>query len=189
MMQANELAIGAVVLLLILVLLWMWMKRRRRAQLQERFGPEYSQAIREHKDQRVAERVLEARERRVAKFQIRPLTTADASRFAESWRQLQLQFVDDPGGAVTGADRLVAEVMQARGYPLSDFEQRAADISVDHPVVVSSYRAARLISDQHSRGHASTEDLRHALVHYRKLFDELLEASEEPLPRAAGGHR
>jgi len=189
-MDANvQIAVIAVAVVLILVLIWMALRRRRSLQLKQRFGPEYSHAIRTNPTPREAERMLEARERRVAKFHIRPLSTADAARFAESWRQTQLQFVDDPEGAVRNADRLVTEVMEARGYPLTDFDQRAADLSVDHPVVVSSYREARTIADQQKRGEASTEDLRHALVHYRTLFDDLLDSREAPLPRAAGGRR
>jgi hypothetical protein len=105
---------------------------------------------------------------------IRPLSPEDAQQFAEGWRTVQAQFVDDPRGAVTQADRLVGEVMHARGYPVGEFEQRVADISVDHPTVVKNYRAARAIADQHARGQASTEDLRQAMVHYRALYAELL---------------
>ena len=109
----------------------------------------------------------------------------------------QSRFVDDPKGAVVDADRLVDEVMRTRGYPLADFEQRAADISVDHPRVVSNYRSARVIAERNTRGETNTEELRQALVHYRELFADLLEIREEdrrePVVRAkaagAGGRR
>jgi FtsZ-interacting cell division protein ZipA len=183
--------IGVVALALVLALVWVTMQRRRREHLKRRFGPEYDQTVQHRKDLREAERELEARERRVAKFDIRPLSREDAARFTEAWRQTQARFVDDPQGAVTDADRLVTELMDARGYPISDFAQRAADISVDHPRVVVNYRAARAIAERHAHGEASTEDLRQALVHYRELFSDLLETQGEeperqPIRRAAG---
>jgi hypothetical protein len=110
---------------------------------------------------------------------IRPLTPSDATRFDGAWRTVQARFVDDPRGAVTEADRLVGEVMAARGYPVGDFEQRVADISVDHPDVVMNYRAAREIATVHAQGKATTEDLRQAMVHYRALFNDLLETVAE----------
>jgi hypothetical protein len=180
--------IGALVLVLFIVGVFM-IKRRRREHLKHRFGPEYDQAVHQHKDPGAAERELAMRERRVAKLNIRPLLPDDAARFAEAWRQTQTQFVDDPQGAVSKADRLVADLMQARGYPLGEFEQRAADISVDHPRVVANYRAARAIAERHARGQSNTEDLRQALVHYRELFADLLEVHDKPLPRAAGDRR
>jgi phenylpropionate dioxygenase-like ring-hydroxylating dioxygenase large terminal subunit len=124
---------------------------------------------------RKAEGVLEFREKRHDKFKLRPLTTADRSNFLYRWNDVQSRFVDDPKGAVTLADSLVMDAMQARGYPMGDFDQRAADISVDHPVVVENYRAAHAIARRHSKGEASTEDLRQAMVHYRTLFQELLD--------------
>src|SRR5436190_2788676 len=150
---------------------WFAMAKRRRLRLRQRFGQEYDQAVRETGSQRRAEATLEARTRRVERLQIRPLSDADAARFEEAWRQLQNRFVDEPAAAVTEADRLVGEVMNARGYPLGDFDQRAADISVDHPRVVTNYRAARDIAQRHARGEASTEDLRQAVIHYRGLFE------------------
>jgi FtsZ-interacting cell division protein ZipA len=181
--------VGVVALVLVLAVVWA-MQRRRREHLKRRFGPEYDQTVQQHKDLRLAERELEARERRVAKLDIRPLSQVDAVRFTEAWRQTQTRFVDNPQGAVTDADRLVAEVMDARGYPVGDFEQRAADISVDHPRVVVNYRAARAIAERHGHGEANTEDLRQALVHYRELFSDLLEIQTEPekqpMRRAAG---
>jgi hypothetical protein len=189
--------IGAVAVLLVLAVAWMVVQRRRRAHLKDRFGPEYDQAVRQHPDARAAERELLDRERRVASFDIKPLTRPDALRFSEAWRRTQTRFVDDPKGAVVDADRLVDEVMRTRGYPLVEFEQRAADISVDHPRVVSNYRSARVIAERNARGETNTEELRQALVHYRELFADLLEIREEdrrePEVRAkaagAGGRR
>jgi hypothetical protein len=164
----------------------MVLSRRRSEQLRQRFGPEYERALKAEGNSRRAEKELEARARRVEALHIRPLVPEDAARFDANWRAVQARFVDDPKGAVTEADRLVGEVMAARGYPVGDFEQRVADISVDHPDVVMNYRAAREIAVQHSRGQASTEDLRQAMVHYRSLFRDLLEApTVAPTPHAA----
>jgi hypothetical protein len=156
---------------------WYVMQTRRRQQLRQRFGPEYDRTLRSQGNVRKAEAELEARAKRVDALHIRPLNPTDAQRFDEGWRRIQERFVDDPKGAVTEADRLVGEVMTARGYPVGDFEQRVSDISVDHPDVVVNYRAAREIAALHSRGEASTEDLRQAMVHYRALFRDLLETA------------
>jgi FtsZ-interacting cell division protein ZipA len=152
-------------------------RKRRSQRLRERFGPEYDHVLKREGEVRRAEGVLEIRAKRRDKFKLRPLTPETHSDFAARWRSVQTQFVDNPKGSVAAADQLVSELMQARGYPMSDFEQRADDISVDHPVVVQNYRAAHDIALRHSRGQASTEDLRKAMVHYRSLFDELLEDS------------
>jgi hypothetical protein len=188
-MDTNALVVAGVAALVLLIALVWVMQRRRRVHLRRRFGPEYDRAVRTHKNLRAAELELEERQRRVARLEIHPLTTSDAHRFAESWRTVQRRFVDDPAGAVGDADRLVTEVMQARGYPLGDFERRAADISVDHPRVVANYRAAQVIAERRHRGESSTEDLRQALVHYRELFADLLETPEEPRLKAAAGGR
>ena len=187
--------VAAVAVLAILAVVWMVMQQRRRTHLKDRFGPEYDQALRQHPDARAAERELLDRERRVATFAIKPLTSDDAARFTQAWRLIQSRFVDDPKGAVVDADRLVDEVMRTRGYPIADLEQRAADISVDHPRVVANYRSARVIAERNTRGETNTEELRQALVHYRELFADLLEIREEdqrePVVRAkaagAGG--
>jgi hypothetical protein len=134
--------------------------------------------VKQEGDPRKAEGVLEFREKRRQKFKIRPLSTPDRSSFAARWNEIQSRCVDDPREAVTVAESLVSEVTQARGYPVGEFEQRAADISVDYPVVVENYRAAHVIALRHSAGQASTEDLRQAMVHYRKLFQELLDEPE-----------
>lgn len=150
-------------------------RKRRSQKLREKFGPEYDRVLREQGDARKAEGVLEFREKRREKFHIRPLSETDRASFTQRWNEVQARFVDDPRGAVTVADSLVTEVMQVRGYPIGEFDQRAADISVDHPFVVSNYRSAHDIALRHNAGKASTEDLRQAMVHYRALFQELLE--------------
>lgn len=149
-------------------------RKRRSQKLREQFGPEYDRVLQQEGDSRKAEGVLEFRQKRREKFNIRPLAAPDRSSFAVRWSEVQAKFVDDPRGAVTVAEKLVTDVMQARGYPIGEFEQRAADLSVDYPLIVNNYRAAHDIALRHSVGKASTEDLRQAMVHYRALFQELL---------------
>jgi len=175
-MNQTQLLVVIVVIAVIAVagILFFAMRKRRSQKLRERFGPEYDRVVKQQGDPRKAEGVLEFREKRREKFTIRPLAAADRSSFALGWNEVQSRFVDDPRGSVTVAESLVSEVMQARGYPVGEFEQRAADISVDYPLVVENYRAAHAIAQRHSAGQASTEDLRQAMVHYRKLFQELL---------------
>jgi hypothetical protein len=166
---------------------WLYLKKRRSAGLRQSFGPEYDRAREEHPDQRSAERTLEERKERVEQLRIRALSPEERDQFAERWRSAQAQFVDDPAGATRVADMLIGEIMQARGYPVGDFEQRAADVSVDHPRVVEHYRAAHAIALRTDRGQAdtdATEDLRQAFVHFRALFDDLLEV-EAPAPTEA----
>jgi hypothetical protein len=166
---------------------WLYLKKRRSDGLRQSFGPEYDRAREEHPDQRSAERALEERKERVEQLRIRALSPEERDQFAERWRSAQAQFVDDPAGATRVADMLIGEIMQARGYPVGDFEQRAADVSVDHPRVVEHYRAAHAIALRTDRGQADTgdtEDLRQAFVHYRALFDDLLEV-EAPAPGEA----
>jgi hypothetical protein len=159
----------------VIVLAALWaLKRRRTGELRDRFGPEYERTVESEDGRRAAERELRRREERREELDIKPLTPAARDRYTDSWRDTQARFVDDPGSAVGDADRLVQQVMSERGYPTDDFEQRAADISVDHPEVVEHYRAAHAIAVAHERGDADTEDLRKSLVHYRTLFEELL---------------
>jgi hypothetical protein len=160
-------AIGAAV--------WLYMRTRRTEVLQDRFGPEYDRALAEHHDQHQAERELEQRAERVDRLNIRPLEREERTRFANRWQTVQARFVDDPAGATDEADQLVGEVMATRGYPVGDFEQRAADVSVHHPRVVEHYRAAHAIALRNARGDADTEQLRQALVHFRALFEDLLD--------------
>jgi hypothetical protein len=176
--QIGLVVIVIVVAVAVVAIAFFTSRKRRSAKLRERFGPEYDRVLRQEGDARKAEGVLEFREKRREKFKIRPLGDTDRSSFTTRWNEVQARFVDDPTGAVTVADSLVSEVMQARGYPIGEFEQRAADISVDHPLVVENYRAAHEIATRHSAGKASTEALRQAMVHYRVLFQELLEERE-----------
>jgi hypothetical protein len=166
---------------------FVWM-RRRSEQLRERFGPEYERTVHEVGDVRKAEASLAARAKRVEAFHIRPLSPDEADRYSAAWQRVQSQFVDDPGRAITDADKLVGEVMTARGYPVGEFDQRVEDISVDHPDVVMNYRAAREIALQHGQGRANTEDLRQAMVHYRALFRDLLAAVDVPLTKEEPTH-
>ncbi len=153
-------------------------KKKRSQRLQQRFGPEYSRTVDELGGRGKAESELKAREKRVDHLTLKSLAPSEAARFSQAWSALQERFVDDPKGVVAQADRLVRELMLARGYPMGDFERRSADISVDHPGVVASYRAAQAIAVRDQRNEANTEELRKAVVHYRALFDELLEIRE-----------
>jgi hypothetical protein len=186
--QLVELVLAAVLLVaLIGVIAWTTAQRRRREslRLQQRFGPEYLRLVTEH-GRAKAEAELAAREKRVATLTLLPLSAAEAAKFQDAWVAIQARFVDDPKTSVVEADHLVYDLMAKRGYPMGDFERRAADISVDHPAVVSNYRAARAIALRDERGEASTEELRKAVVHYRALFQELLTARDsEPqvMPR------
>jgi hypothetical protein len=158
--------------------------RRRTNNLQQRFGHEYDRTVQQRGSRRKAEAELGSRVDRRESLEIRPLSPDARQRFLESWRQVQTQFVDDPAGSVTKADALIASIMSERRYPVDDFEQRAADISVDHPQVVERYRSAHGIAQKNDRGEATTEDLRQAIKHYRALFEELVEpAEDEPVGR------
>lgn len=152
----------------------LYFQRHRSNQLRSRFGPEYDRALKDSGDKSKAEAKLSEREKRVKSLSIRPLQPSDRARFTRSWQGVQAEFVDDPEGSIGHADAILAEVMSSRGYPVSDFEQMSADISVDHPQVVQNYRAAHDIALRHKRGEANTEDLRQAMIHYRSLFDELV---------------
>ena len=163
----------AVAVLLVAVIGWLVYSKQQSKRLRQRFGPEYDAAVR-RMGRAKAEAQLRKREKRVASFEIVDLPPAEATRFSRAWTRLQGSFVDDPKGVLIEADRLVRELLLKRGYPVADFDLRAADISVDHPVVVKNYREAQRIVSLDQRGDASTEDLRKAVVHFRALFDELL---------------
>jgi hypothetical protein len=164
-----------VVLAIILVAAIVIARRRQRSvHLKQHFGPEYDRELQARGDASKAEAALAEREARVQKLTIRDLPVTERAAYADEWAAVQRRFVDDPSLAVSEADRLVNRVMTARGYPVADFDQRAADISVSYPSVVQNYRSARDIFVRHSNGRASTEDLRQAMVYYRSLFDELL---------------
>lgn len=154
--------------------LWLYLRHRRSRSLRERFGPEYDRVVQQEGNVRRGEGVLEFREKKREKLNIRPLTVSARNDYANQWNNVQAQFVDDPEGSVAKADSLVSEVMETRGYPVADFDERAEIISVDHPAVVENYRAAHAIAIGRARGQATTENLRKAMVHYRALFDELL---------------
>jgi len=173
----TALEIGLLVLLMLGIGLWFVFQHQRRQsqRLQQRFGSEYGRTVAELGSRTKAESDLRAREKRVERLKIIPLQVADAQGFIESWNALQARFIDDPSGVVVKADQLVREVLQKRGYPVGDFKSRAADISVHHPAVVDNYRLAQTIAMRANDGKASTEDLRKAVVHYRALFDDLLE--------------
>jgi hypothetical protein len=158
---------------------WLLYQRNLSSRLRRRFGPEYGRAVDQLGSRSKAETELRAREKRVERLHIVPLTPPEAERFRQAWKSLQARFVDNPKGVVGEADRLVRELMQKRGYPMADFERRAADVSVDHPAVVENYRAAQVIALRDQRGEADTEELRRAVVHYRALFAELLEVRNE----------
>lgn len=179
----TEMLLGVLVIVLALVAILLWSRSRRSAALKSRFGPEYERAVNEIGDEGKAESVLAERQKRVSHYTIKPLPNQMRDHFVDTWRHVQAQFVDDPNYAVTRADDLVGEVMSARGYPVRDFDQRADDLSVDHPDLVQNYRAGHEIALRHSRGEASTEDLRTAMIHYRALFEDLV---NEPSPPKAG---
>jgi len=179
-----RIVIGVLVALAVVVIAFVLTQKRRSDELHNKFGPEYERLVRMHGDARHAESELSERVDRVRHLHIKPLDEAHRHQFADAWRADQARFVDDPKAAVIEADRLVADLMQFRGYPVGDFEQRAADVSVDHPHVVENYRIAHDIAVRQQRGDASTEDLRVAMVHYRALFEDLLETDDHE-PREA----
>ena len=177
--SALALIIGLAVIVAVGIAAWILFRKRRTARLRTRFGgAEYARAVQEGGNRRQAEAKLDERKERVESLHIRPLASGDRTRFVESWRRVQARFVDGPGGAVTEADQLLGDVMSTRGYPVSDFEQRAEDISVDHPQVMENYRTGHGIALRQTRGQASTEELRQAMIHYRTLFEELVGGPE-----------
>ena len=175
----SALAIGLLLLLALAVAIGAVALRNRNRQrsvaLREHFGPEYERVLESHGKKSRAERELELRQRRIEKLNIQRLSPQQCERYAASWAQVQQLFVDDPSRSVGEADRLVKDVMSARGYPMGDFEQRVADLSVEHANVIHHYRAARAIAIANHEGKAGTEDLRQAMMHYRALFSDLLQ--------------
>lgn len=157
-------------------------QKRRTSKLRSRFGPEYDRALNEYGGKPKAEKALEHRTERTEHYNIRSLTSPEQQRFSDEWHTTQGRFVDDPRLAVREADHLVCEVMRVRGYPMTDFDRRAEDLSVDHPHVVRNYRAAHQIATTEEEGKATTENLRQAMVYYRDLFDELLETQPVAIP-------
>lgn len=173
-MMQNQIIAIAVVTLAVAAVVVIYLRTQRSKRLRERFGPEYDRAVSETGSGR-GESMLEKRERRVKRYDIRPLEPAVRDRYIKQWRLIQARFVDEPERSVGQADQLLGDVMAARGYPVADFEQQAADLSVHHARVVDHYRAGHEIAVRHARGQASTEDLRQALIHYRELFQELVQ--------------
>jgi hypothetical protein len=186
-METTTLILLALLVVAVVIAAILLIGRYRSRRLQETFGPEYERTVRETDDRRRAEAELEARKRRVEDFDIREIPADEAARYASAWKAVQARFVDDPPGAVGEADRLVGEAMAARGYPVGDFEQRAADLSVGHASVVEHYREAHALAGRQAAGQADTEDLRRAMVHYRALFSDLLgrDATNDTRPREA----
>jgi len=178
LMDTNLAVLAAVAILIIAVLAvlgWLYMRQRRStsADLRKKFGPEYDRAVKVHGSARKAEAKLEDREKRVEQLNLRDLDATEHERFTKRWESVQSRFIDSPKGALTEADDLVTSLMKARGYPVSDFDQRAADISVGHPRVMENYRSAHEIAFRVGKDEATTEELRAAMIHYRSLFEEL----------------
>jgi FtsZ-interacting cell division protein ZipA len=170
--------IGVVVAIVVLGVLFSALRTRRSRSLQDQFGREYDRTVDKAGGRREAERELAERQKRHDELELKPLSPEARDRYVQQWQQTQSRFVDDPTGAVSEADDLVNRVMRERGYPVDDFEQRAADISVEHPELVERYRTANGIARASEQGKASTEDLRHSVRHYRALFVELLDVSD-----------
>ena len=178
------LIVVAVVLIVALLAVRARMRKKQTEELQGQFGPEYDRTLETADSKKAAEEELAARRERREQLEIRPLSTAARERYTSQWQNVQAQFVDNPGAAVASADQLIQTVMEDRGYPVQDFETRAADISVDHPDVVENYRKGHRLAEKSSDGAGSTEDLRQAMRHYRALFDELVESDvDEPITR------
>ncbi len=175
LMDTNLIMLGAMAIVIIALLGWLYLRRRKNTTtgLRKKFGPEYDRAVLVHGSERKAEAKLEDRAKRVDSLNLRDLDPAEHERFSKRWESVQTRFIDSPKGAVTEADDLVSSLMKTRGYPISDFDQRAADISVDHPRVVENYRSAHEIALRVGKDEATTEELRTAMIHYRSLFEEL----------------
>jgi uncharacterized protein YneF (UPF0154 family) len=174
-MDTTLIIIIVVVVVIVGVILGLVFSRRKRSeQLQEKFGAEYDRAVQTMGGEKKAQTELNERQKHVGTLDIRPLSVSEHDRYLAEWTAVQSKFVDEPGQAIVDADRLIMEVMQIRGYPISDFEQRAADISVKYPALVSNYRGAREIANKNKLGQANTEELRQAMIYYRSLFEELL---------------
>ena len=170
--------IGVIVAIVVLGVVFSALRTRRSRSLQDQFGREYDRTVDKAGGRREAERELAERQKRHDELELKPLSQDARERYLQQWQVTQGRFVDDPTGAVSEADDLVQKVMRDRGYPVDDFEQRAADISVEHPELVEKYRTANGIARASERGEASTEDLRHSVRHYRALFVELLEVDD-----------
>ena len=171
----NMLLIAFGILVVVLLVVYLVLRKRKTAGLRKRFGSEYDRAVVTHGNERKAEAKLADREKRVDKLNLRELGATERERFIADWVTVQARFVDHPKGAVTEADELVTALLQARGYPLTDFDQRAADVSVDYPHVMDNYRSAQATAVRNGKADATTEELRTAMIHYRAIFDELIQ--------------
>jgi hypothetical protein len=174
-MTTSTVIILVLVIAVIALVAAMLLQRSKTRKLRSKFGPEYDRVVDREGNTRRAEAVLDSRKKRVDNFEIRRLSKEECHRFAEQWRVVQERFVDDPRQSVAEADQLINTALEARGYPMADFEQRAADISVEHPRVVEDYRIAHDVAMRDRRGQTSTEDLRRAMQHYRNLFEHVLD--------------
>jgi hypothetical protein len=190
-MNTSIVASAGVIIAILVVVAMAWIAHRRSEQRKRRFGSKYDHAgTQQRDDTRRAEATIAEREKRIERLPLRSLSPIDREAYAVEWAAVQRRFVDDPPAAVGYADRLISRMMTDRGYPMTDFERRAADISASYPAVVENYRAAHDIALHHADGSITTEDLRRAMVHYRSLFDELLVSAEfsnvEPINRRRG---
>ncbi|HET6595401.1 MAG TPA: hypothetical protein VFG81_07245 [Anaerolineales bacterium] len=175
MTNTTILILVAIVALIVGALLVMAFNRfQRTRRLRDRFGPEYERIVNEAGDRQKAESELEARLAHVEALHIRPLSAEEVNRFSLEWQAIQAEFVDEPLASLQKADRLIREAMKAKGYPVEDFEQRAADISVDYPELVADYRGLHLIATKEADEKVSTEEMRQAMVHGRDLFENLV---------------
>jgi len=185
--MTTQMVVVLIAVIVIVAVAVMLVLRGRSAKLRARFGPEYDRVVAETGNRFKAEARLESVEKRVRSYSLTTISAADRERFQQSWRKMQATFVDDPARALSEADQLLGTVLLARGYPPSDFEDRAAEISVDHAAVVENYRAGHDIAVRHSQRQATTEDLRKGMIHYRALFDELMGEEQIPLRARAVG--
>jgi hypothetical protein len=186
-MTQTQIAVLIIAVTVVVVVVALIVLRQRSARLRARFGSEYDRVVAEKGNRFKAEAQLESVEKRVKSYSLQPLSAADRDRFQQAWRRIQATFVDDPARALSEADQLIGTVMLACGYPPSDFENRAVEISVDHATVIENYRAGHDIAVLHSQRQATTEDLRKAMLHYRALFDELVGEEHVPLRARAVG--
>jgi hypothetical protein len=175
-MGTTYIIIIVVVVLVVLgvILALVFSPKKRSQQFQNKFGPEYDRVVKNAGSEKKAQAELNQRQKHVDTMNIRPLSVSERERYQAEWTAIQAKFVDQPGQATVEADHLIMEVMKVRAYPVSDFDQRAADVSVNYPTLVSNYRAAREIAIKNEQHSANTEELRQALIYYRSLFDELL---------------
>ena len=182
-MQQGEIIILTLVGLVLLaaILIWLAVRNRNTTKLREKFGDEYDRTVEEKGRRSAAEAALEEREMRVAERDIRPLTPQQRDDAIREWREVKAIFVESPVEAVLHADRLLSRIMQARGYPMADFDRRYEDLTVEHSEVARHYREGHEITVRHEEGKASTEDLRQAMIHFEALFDELVNDAEDKI--------